>query len=294
MASVDPSGRPGAAESLGTEDRPPSLIPCQFAYCQVDLPFRSRSYASPMKVLHGLRTVLLAPLFVIGTLAASASIVIVSFLRRDSAIAERTVLGWSRFFLFLAGSHLEAAGRDYVDPSRQYVFIANHISNLDIPVMFLAAKTPIRYLAKAELFKIPIFKQAMDALGIVKVDRVKGAAIHSEVNAGVAAARARGHSLIIFPEGTRSLTGEMSTFKKGAFRIAITNQLDIVPVTIIGSWESWTPQSKIVTGGPIRAVVHEPIPVADLTLDDMNELRDRVHRIINDTYKEQRSAVVGH
>ena len=294
MTGVNPAGRPGAAKSLGTEHCPTSLIPCQFPDCQDDLPFPSRSYASPMKVLHGLRTVVLAPLFVIGTLAASASIVIVSLIKRDTAIAERTVMGWSRFFLFLAGSHLEAAGREYVDPSKQYVFIANHISNLDIPVMFLATQMPIRYLAKAELFKIPIFKQAMEALGIVKVDRVKGAAIHSEVNAGVTAARARGHSLIIFPEGTRSVTGDMSTFKKGAFRIAITNQLDIVPVTIIGSWESWTPHSKIVTGGLIRAVVHEPIPVADLTLADMNELRDRVHRIINDTYKEQRSAVVGH
>jgi 1-acyl-sn-glycerol-3-phosphate acyltransferase len=246
-----------------------------------------------MKVLHGLRTVVLAPLFVVGTLTASAAIVILGLIKRDSFLAERIVLGWSRFFLFLAGSHLETGGRERIDRSRQYVFIANHISNLDIPVMFLATQMPIRYLAKAELFKIPIFKQAMDALGIVKVDRVKGAAIHSEVNAGVAAAQERGHSLIIFPEGTRSVTGEMSTFKKGAFRIAITNQLDIVPVTIIGSWEAWTPHSKIVTGGPIRTIVHDPIPVAHLTLADMNELRDQVHRIINDTYKEQRSAVVG-
>jgi 1-acyl-sn-glycerol-3-phosphate acyltransferase len=246
-----------------------------------------------MKVLHGLRTIALAPLFVIGTLTASAAVVLISLIKRDSTVAERVVLGWSRFFLFLAGSHLETTGRDYVDRSRQYVFIANHISNLDIPVMFLATQMPIRYLAKAELFKIPIFKHAMDALGIVKVDRVKGAAIHSEVNAGVAAARERGHSLIIFPEGTRSVTGEMSTFKKGAFRIAITNQLDIIPVTIVGSWESWTPHSKIVNGGPIRAVVHEPIAVVDLTLADMNELRDRVHRIINDTYKQQRGTVVG-
>jgi len=245
-----------------------------------------------MKVLRGLRTILLAPIFVVGTLIASGTIILVSLIKRDAPAAEHIIHGWSRFFLILAGSSLETERSENVDPAAQYVFIANHLSNLDIPVMFLATGMPIRYLAKAELFKIPIFKQAMAAIGIVRVDRVRGAAIHSEVNAGVADAQTRGHSLIIFPEGTRSLTGEMSTFKKGAFRIAITNRLSIVPVTIVGSWEAWTPHSKIVMGGPIRAIIHEPIDVTSLTLADMNELRDRVHKVINDEYKAQRGEVV--
>jgi len=246
-------------------------------------------YATGMKVLRGLRTILVTPIFVIGTLLAAAVVVLVSVIRRDSRLADAIVVGWSRFFIGLAGSRLAVEGAEKIDATRQYLFIANHISNLDIPVMFLATRMPIRYLAKAELFKIPIFKQAMVQLGIVRVDRLRGSAIHSEVNAGVAAAQARGHSLIIFPEGTRSLTGEMAPFKKGAFRIAVTNQLDIIPVTIAGTWEAWRPLSKIVMGGPLRAVIHDPIAINGLGLSDVDDLRTQIHEIIEKEYKSLRA-----
>lgn len=242
-----------------------------------------------MRVLHGLRTVLLAPVFLIGTLLACFAVLAVAMIKRDSPVVDSIVRGWSRFFLTLAGSRLEVDGRNNIDRSRQAVFIANHISNLDIPVMFLATEMPIRYLAKAELFKIPVLKQAMDAMGIVKVDRVRGSAVHSYVNAGVTAATERGQSLIIFPEGTRSPNGQMGPFKKGAFRIAITNQLDIIPVTLSGTWESWRPGSKIVTGGPLRAVVHKPISVDGLEIADINTLRDQVHAVIKTEYESLRS-----
>ena len=242
-----------------------------------------------MKVLHALRTVAVAPIFLIGTLVACVIVFTMSMIKRDSPAVDSVVRGWSRFFLALAGSRLEVEGQDNIDPSSQVVFIANHISNLDIPVMFLATGMPIRYLAKAELFKIPILKQAMNAMGIVKVDRVRGAAIHADVNTGVTSATERGQSLIIFPEGTRSMSGQMGPFKKGAFRIAITNDLDIIPVTISGTWESWRPGSKIVMGGPIQAVVHEPISVDGLDISDINKLRDQVHKVIKDRYLASRT-----
>jgi 1-acyl-sn-glycerol-3-phosphate acyltransferase len=241
-----------------------------------------------MKVLRGLRTILVAPIFVVGTLVAAAVVTLASMVRRDSPVVDAIVLGWSRFFVGLAGSELTVEGVEKIDRTGQFLFIANHLSNLDIPVMFLATRMPIRYLAKAELFKIPIFKQAMKQLGIVRVDRLRGSAIHSEVNSGVAAAQARGHSLIIFPEGTRSESGEMAPFKKGAFRIAITNQLDIVPVTIDGTWEAWRPLSKIVMGGPLKAVIHDPIGVQGLELSDIDDLRTRVHDIIKKEYESLR------
>lgn len=233
-----------------------------------------------MKVLRGLRTVVVAPVFLVGTLVACAAVFATSIIKHDSPLIDSIVRVWSRGFLALAGSQLTIEGRENIDPARQFLFIANHLSNLDVPLMFLATEMPIRYLAKAELFKIPVLKQAMKAMGIVKVDRIGGAAIHSDVNSGVVAATDRGHSLIIFPEGTRSMTGQMGPFKKGAFRIAIANGLDIIPVTISGTWESWRPGSKLVMGGPVEAVVHEPISVHGLELNDINTLRERVHKVI--------------
>lgn len=230
----------------------------------------------------------MAPVFLIGTLLAASAVFVLSVVGRPAS-ADKLIVGWSHFFIALAGSRLETVGRDNIDRSNQYVFIANHLSNLDIPVMFIATGMPIRYLAKAELFKIPVLKQAMTAIGIVRVDRVAGSAIHSEVNVGVAAAKEHGQSLIVFPEGTRSLSGEMATFKKGAFRIALANQLDIIPVTLAGTWESWRPGSKIVTGGPLRAVIHPPIPVQGLTLDKIDTLRDQTHSVIHTEYQNLRS-----
>ena len=241
-----------------------------------------------MRVARLLRTVLLAPVFLVGTLLAAAAVVVVSLIKRDSPVVDSIVIGWSRFFLALAGCRLAVEGSDKIDRSAQFVFIGNHLSNLDIPVMFLATGMPIRYLAKAELFKIPVLKQAMAAMGIVRVDRIRGSAIHSEINAGVTSAKERGHSLIIFPEGTRSANGELSSFKKGAFRIAITNQLDIIPVTIVGTWEAWHPHSAVVRGGPLRAVVHDPIPVASLSAKDIEDVRAQVHRVIAKEYKSLR------
>lgn len=233
---------------------------------------------------------LLAPVFVLGTLLAAAIVFGLAALGRSRAV-DAAILVWSRFFLGLAGSSLEVDGRDNIDPNGQFVFIANHLSNLDIPVMFLATGMPIRYLAKAELFKIPILKQAMRAIGIVRVDRVRGSAIHAEVNDGVAAALEHGQSLIIFPEGTRSESGEIGEFKKGAFRIAISNSVTVIPVTIVGTWEAWRPGSRIVAGGPLRAVVHEPIPVADMTLVEIDALREQVHTVIGKEYEAQRAAL---
>ncbi len=249
-----------------------------------------RGYARGMlaKVVAALRTALVVPIFFVFTLVIAGLVTLAAVIRPDSSLVERLIRLWSRMFVSAAGSRLTIEGQDRVDPSGQYVFVANHLSNLDIPVMFLTAPVPIRYLAKKEVYKIPMVAMAMRKIGIVKVDRGGGNAMHAEVNAGVAAARARGHSLIIFPEAHRSVTGELRTFKKGAFRIAIANGLPVVPVTIEGTWEVWPPGSKLFFPGRVRARVHEPIATSDLGLNDINGLREKAQEIIAASYEELR------
>ena len=241
------------------------------------------------KVVAVVRTVVVVPLFFFFTLALAGVLSLYAMVRPDSPFIEWLIRLWSRIFLLAARAKLTVEGRDDVSADGQYVFVANHISNLDIPVMFLTAPVPIRYLAKKEVYKIPIVATAMRKIGIVRVDRERGSAVHAEVNAGVAAAKARGHSLIIFPEGTRSRTGEFQGFKKGAFRIAIANDLPVVPVTIQGTWEVWPPGSKLFYPGEVKSIVHEPIPTVDLTLTDINDLRDRVHEVIEASYTAMRA-----
>ncbi len=238
------------------------------------------------KLRAAVRTAIVVPTFIAFTGVIASVLIAVTVLRPQTRFADVLIRFWSRVFLFTGGARYQITGQEHVDPEGQYVFIANHQSNLDIPLMFCTAPVPIRYLAKKELFKIPIFAMAMRRVGIVKVDRARGAAIHTEVNAGVAAAKARGHSLIIFPEGTRTTDGKLQPFKKGAFRIAISNQLDIVPVTIQGTWAIWPPGSKTFSPGKAKATIHPPIRTAGMDLSDINALRDTVHSAITDTHED--------
>jgi 1-acyl-sn-glycerol-3-phosphate acyltransferase len=218
--------------------------------------------------------------FLAGTLVFAAVVFVMSLFSKDSPLIESTISLWSRLFLATAPVQLEVDGRHLIDPSRQYVFAANHLSNYDIPVMLLTAPVPIRFLAKKELFRIPLLAQAMRRIGIIETDRQASSAAHARINEGVADAKRRGHSIIVFPEGTRSDDGELADFKKGAFRIAIANDLPVVPVTIHGTWEAWPPGSKLVYPARATATVHEPIPTADLTLLDINDLKSRVHAAV--------------
>jgi 1-acyl-sn-glycerol-3-phosphate acyltransferase len=237
------------------------------------------------------RTAVAAVFFMPYTILIATLIVSIALVRQDAPLVQRLILHWSRVFIGLTGSSIDIFGSERIDSSGQYVFVANHLSNADIPAMFLTAPVPIRYLAKKEVYRIPMVGLAMRRIGMVRVDRERGSAIHAEVNAGVAEATARGHSLIIFPEGTRAVGGEPAPFKKGAFRIAIANDLPIVPVTIEGTWEVWRPGAKTVTPGRIRTMVHEPIPTHELTLADIDDVRDQARHAIVEGWEWLRTGV---
>ena len=232
------------------------------------------------KLRAGLRTAIAVPTFFLFTILMAGIIFVVSLVRRDAPIVDRIIRAWSRLFLATGPVSFDRPDASHIDTSLQYVFVANHLSNFDIPVMFLSIPVPIRYLAKKEVYKIPVVAQAMNAIGIIKTDRQAGMGAHALINEGVAHARERGHSLIIFPEGTRSRDGKLGPFKKGAFRIAIANGLGVVPVSIKGTWEVWPPNAKMFFPGHAEVFVHEPIATSDLTLADIDGLRDRCHATI--------------
>lgn len=235
------------------------------------------------KILLALRSAITVPLFFIFTIFISASFILMMTLRLRRA-GEWIVQFWSRVFLLVPPMSYEVTGTEHIEPGTQYFFLANHLSNFDIPVLFRAIPTPIRYLAKKELYKIPVFAQALHVAGMVKIDRGAGASSYAAINEGVARAKENGYSLIVFAEGTRSRDGELHPFKKGAFRMAISTGLPVVPVTVNGTWEVWPPGSKLFYKGHANVVIHEPIPTADLTVKDINELRTRVYNIIDEQF----------
>ena len=169
---------------------------------------------------------------------------------------------WSKQLLDRAEVTLEAEGLEHVDQTASYVVMSNHQSLYDIPALYQTLPLRLRMVAKAELFRVPIWAQAMRAAGFVELDRsARERAIQSLERARQALAA--GTSVWIAPEGTRSRDGTLGPFKHGGFHLAVGAGARILPVTIVGT-RSILPArgARVVPGAHVRVSAHEPIDPA--------------------------------
>jgi len=217
---------------------------------------------------------------VFATIVGAISVMVLAFINPTSPRIESVIHWWSRVWLKASATRVTVEGSENIDPDQSYVVVANHLSTLDIMVCFLAVPLPIRYLAKKELFRIPLLAQGMRSVGIIEVDRAARAAIHTSVNRQAKDLIEHNRSLIIYAEGTRPRDGVMKRFKKGAFTMAIGSQLPILPLSIHGTYEAAVPGKPWFRGGPVTAIIDEAIPTAGMTQADADSLRDRVREII--------------
>jgi 1-acyl-sn-glycerol-3-phosphate acyltransferase len=176
--------------------------------------------------------------------------------------------------LGLAGIRYRVVGLEHV-PDGAAVFCANHESNIDPPVLFRALHPQMRFLYKAELHRFPVMGLVFDAGGFVPIQRADRRKAFASVDLAVASLKA-GRAFLIFPEGTRSPDGELLPFKKGGFIMAIQAQAPIVPVAISGGRAAMRKGSGIVRPVHVTIRVGAPIPTAGLTVDDRDQLIERV------------------
>ena len=226
------------------------------------------------------RTLITVVAGVTATIIAVAVISVIVVFNDTSPVIDRIIRIWSRVWLVTSRTSLEVEGRDNIDPKRSYIVVANHLSTLDIMACLLAVPIPIRFLAKKELFRIPVLAQGMRMVGIIEVDREARGAVHTDVNRQSRELIEKGRSLIIYAEGTRPRNGVMKPFKKGAFTMAITSGLPVLPLSIHGSYQAWPPGTPLARGGLIRVMLDKPIETEGLTTSDTGELRDQVREVI--------------
>jgi 1-acyl-sn-glycerol-3-phosphate acyltransferase len=226
------------------------------------------------------RTIITVVAGVTATIVAVALIAVMVVIDDRSPLIERIIRVWSRVWLAVSGTKLEVEGAENIDPKRSYVVVANHLSTLDIMACLLAVPLPIRFLAKKELFRVPVLAQGMRMVGIIEVDREARGAVHSEVNRQSRELIEKGRSLIIYAEGTRPRNGVMKPFKKGAFTMAISSGLPVLPLSIHGSYEAWPPGTPLVRGGVIKIILDKPVETEGMTTSDTGDLRNQVREVI--------------
>jgi 1-acyl-sn-glycerol-3-phosphate acyltransferase len=158
----------------------------------------------------------------------------------------------------ITGAKVKLVGLDEIDTAGTYIFMSNHVSNLDPPLLVPLIPRRTSVLAKKEIWRIPILNKALDLAEIVPVERSnREAAISSIRRAGEVM---RHHiNMTIFPEGTRSPDGRLLPFKKGPFHLAAETGFPIVPVTILGTYEMMPKSSLIVKPGTATLVFHPPV-----------------------------------
>jgi 1-acyl-sn-glycerol-3-phosphate acyltransferase len=186
---------------------------------------------------------------------------------------------WASLLMAGIGCRVSASGLENLEPGATYVFAGNHSSALDIPALQTVLPSNFRWVAKQELFRIPVFGQALKAVGDIPLDRSAGRqALQSLIEASRRVERDA--SVVIFPEGTRSDDGELLPFKSGSFLLAIKSGRPVVPFWLQGAHQALVNDSLLLDPGPIQVICGQPIVVEGLSNGDRDQLSELVRQRI--------------
>ena len=235
-----------------------------------------------------MRTILLFVLYVILVIILIPVFVFCYLFRTAKPLY---VLGRSalRFGKWILGLRLQIDGLDGLDKKKAYVFMPNHLSFLDGPLMFMIIPRDVRVILKKEIFRIPIIGWGMKTAEFITVDRKGLRGGKKSVDRATSLMREKGYDFLIFPEGTRSLDGTLKSLKRGGFFLAVNGQTDILPVSIQGTFELMPKGQFFVRRGLIKVVFHPGISVKDCTVNDLPNLLGQVRFAIASGLGEERN-----
>jgi len=214
-----------------------------------------------------------------------AAIIDTGLLKKSAEESQKYPRMWAKLLTRIANIHVKVTGIENIDSNATYVFAGNHTSQLDIYSFQAQFPHDFRWIAKKELFNVPIFGLAMRKVGFISIDRSHGRkALKSLYQA--AKRISDGSSVLIFPEGTRSQDGKLHPFKAGAFLLAIKSGVQVVPIGFNNA-STLLPKGKL-WGGEIVIRIGKPVPTTNYTTKDKQKLatilHDRVAELLDDQH----------
>jgi 1-acyl-sn-glycerol-3-phosphate acyltransferase len=162
----------------------------------------------------------------------------------------------------MAGAKIEIRGRENIKAGQNYIFMSNHVSNMDPPIVIPLIPGRSSVLVKKELFRIPLLGTAMKLARLVPVDRINRESAIASIREASSVMHSGLH-MTVFPEGTRSSDGRMHAMKKGPFYLAEESGMPVVPVTVAGTYEMWPKHRFQMSPGPVTLTFHPPITFAE-------------------------------
>ncbi len=227
--------------------------------------------------------IIVMPIMLVITIMTALITIIGCFLGDHRVWGYYPGLIWSRLFCLVSLVRVEVKGREKLDRSTSYVFVANHQGAYDIFLVYGYLGHKFKWMMKSSLRRIPFVGAACAAAGFIFVDR-SGKGLR-ETLAAAEKILTGGMSLVVFPEGSRTPDGKIHRFKKGAYQIADDLSLPVVPLTIDGSYRVLSKNSKLIRPGKIVLTIHDPIfPQADGRYD-MDALITDSYRVIESALK---------
>ena len=223
-----------------------------------------------------------APIFVLATILTALTVIIGCMLGGETFFSFYPGMIWSRLTCCLALCSVKVRGRENLVKKQSYVFVSNHQGAFDIFLIYGFLGVPVKWMMKVGLLKIPFVGAACRAAGSVFVDNSTPQA----AKRSIAEAKRRlkdGASLVAFPEGSRTKTGKIGRFRKGAFQVAVDQHFPIVPVTLNGPFKVMPSGTLNMYPHRMEMVIHPPVIVDESTLTGMKDLQhvaDKVKEII--------------
>ncbi len=192
---------------------------------------------------------------------------------------------WARCLLLVSGISVDVRGFQHISLRKPYIYMSNHLSNFDIPVLLAYLPVQFRWLAKAELFKIPIFGYAMQRAGYISINRSDRKSAIASLNQAARHVK-DGTSIMIFPEGTRNLKDAIQSFKKGGFFLAVDAGVPIVPVIINGTWQIMSKDRIRIQSGKVVLHIAEPIETSAYDRKTKDDLMKKVRQVIMESFEK--------